>query len=106
MCGIIGIVGREDVAERLLDGLKRLEYRGYDQRGLRPCSRVRLSGGGRAASSTIWRRELRDEPLPEYDRHRTRWATHGAPTTVNTSPCYKPGRARSQWDHREFPELA
>ncbi|RZM03633.1 MAG: glutamine--fructose-6-phosphate aminotransferase, partial [Sphingomonas sp.] len=34
MCGIVGIIGSEDVAERLLDGLKRLEYRGYDSAGI------------------------------------------------------------------------
>ena len=34
MCGIIGIIGRDDVAERLVDGLKRLEYRGYDSAGV------------------------------------------------------------------------
>jgi len=43
MCGIIGIVGKEDVAERLLDGLKRLEYRGYDSAGIAIAQRASSS---------------------------------------------------------------
>jgi glutamine---fructose-6-phosphate transaminase (isomerizing) len=87
MCGIIGIVGREDVAERLVDGLKRLEYRGYDSAGVATVFEgaiERRRAEGKLGNLT---RELRDEPLPGMTGiAHTRWATHGAPTTVNAHP--------------------
>jgi len=55
MCGIVGIVGKADVAQRLFDGLKRLEYRGYDSAGICTIEGGERSGGGPRASSTISR---------------------------------------------------
>ncbi len=87
MCGIIGIVGREDVADRLLDGLKRLEYRGYDSAGI-----ATVHGGAidrRRAEGKLGNlaRVLAAEPLPGTTGiAHTRWATHGAPTTNNAHP--------------------
>jgi glucosamine--fructose-6-phosphate aminotransferase (isomerizing) len=87
MCGIIGIVGREDVSDRLLDGLKRLEYRGYDSAG------IATAHGGlierRRAEGKLGNlgRELAAHPLPGTTGiAHTRWATHGAPTTSNAHP--------------------
>ena len=87
MCGIVGIVGREKVAERLLDGLKRLEYRGYDSAGIATghdgvIDRRRASG-----KLVDLARELAADPLPGLTGiAHTRWATHGGPTTNNAHP--------------------
>jgi glutamine---fructose-6-phosphate transaminase (isomerizing) len=87
MCGIVGILGREDVADRLLEGLKRLEYRGYDSAGI-----ATVAGGAierRRAPGKLrnLEAELRDHPLPGATGiAHTRWATHGGPTTNNAHP--------------------
>jgi len=87
MCGIVGILGHEDVAERLLDGLRRLEYRGYDSAGI-----ATVEGGAiqrRRASGKLRNlaRELDADPLPgSVGIAHTRWATHGGPTTSNAHP--------------------
>jgi glucosamine--fructose-6-phosphate aminotransferase (isomerizing) len=87
MCGIIGIVGNQPVAERLVDGLRRMEYRGYDSAGL--CT---LHGGElvrRRAEGKLGNleRELAKHPAPgEVGIAHTRWATHGAPTAYNAHP--------------------
>ncbi|MFO1260166.1 MAG: glutamine--fructose-6-phosphate transaminase (isomerizing) [Sphingomonadaceae bacterium] len=87
MCGIIGIVGREDVAERLLDGLKRLEYRGYDSAGIATVFEGAIERRRAEGKLNNLAKELRDEPLPGMTGiAHTRWATHGAPTTVNAHP--------------------
>jgi glutamine---fructose-6-phosphate transaminase (isomerizing) len=87
MCGIVGIVGKTDVAQRLFDGLKRLEYRGYDSAGI--CT---IDHGGlvrRRAEGKLdnLARELAREPLGgTIGIAHTRWATHGAPTIDNAHP--------------------
>ena len=87
MCGIVGIVGKQDVAQRLYDGLKRLEYRGYDSAGI--CT---IDGGQlvrRRAEGKLdnLARELKADPLPGLTGiAHTRWATHGAPTVGNAHP--------------------
>ena len=87
MCGIIGIVGKEEVADRLVDGLRRMEYRGYDSAGV--CT---LHGGQlirrRAPGKLVGLvRELARDPAPGTTGiAHTRWATHGAPTTANAHP--------------------
>ncbi len=87
MCGIIGIVGGEDVAERLLDGLKRLEYRGYDSAGIATVHDNAIERRRAEGKLVNLAKELRDEPLPGHiGIAHTRWATHGAPTTANAHP--------------------
>jgi len=87
MCGIVGIVGRSEVAQRLFDGLKRLEYRGYDSAGI--CT---IDGGElvrRRAEGKLdnLARELQRNPLGgTIGIAHTRWATHGAPTVDNAHP--------------------
>jgi glucosamine--fructose-6-phosphate aminotransferase (isomerizing) len=87
MCGIVGIVGRAEVSSRLFDGLKRLEYRGYDSAGI-----VTVRDGDfdrRRAEGKLGnlKRELEADPLGgEVGIAHTRWATHGAPTVGNAHP--------------------
>ncbi|WP_375270782.1 glutamine--fructose-6-phosphate transaminase (isomerizing) [Sphingomonas sp.] len=87
MCGIVGIVGRDEVADRLLDGLKRLEYRGYDSAGIatdHDGAIERRRASGKLINLT---RELAEHPLPGTTGiAHTRWATHGGPTTNNAHP--------------------
>ena len=87
MCGIIGIVGKDHVADRLIDGLRRMEYRGYDSAGL--CTiddgqLVRRRAEGKLNNLVA---ELARNPAPgTIGIAHTRWATHGAPTTSNAHP--------------------
>lgn len=87
MCGIIGIVGKDDVAQRLVDGLRRLEYRGYDSAGIATLDNgkiERLRAEGKLINL--------DERLKKTPVHgpigigHTRWATHGGPTERNAHP--------------------
>ncbi len=87
MCGIIGVIGTGEVAPRLLDGLHRLEYRGYDSAGIATL----LNGGiarrraqGKLANLA---RALDAEPVGgEVGIGHTRWATHGVPSADNAHP--------------------
>ncbi len=87
MCGIIGIVGKSPVAERLVESLKRLEYRGYDSAGIAAqvdgvLVRRRAPGKLRELEAVLEREPL----LAETGIGHTRWATHGAPTERNAHP--------------------
>ena len=87
MCGIIGIVGAEDVADRLLDGLRRLEYRGYDSAGIATVVGGRVERRRAEGKLINLARVLALEPLAGTTGiAHTRWATHGAPTTSNAHP--------------------
>src|SRR5216110_1805938 len=87
MCGIVGYVGRSEAAPILLDGLRRLEYRGYDSAG------VAIVNGDRVETRKCAGRiaELRKlmaakPPTGTYGISHTRWATHGKPTDQNAHP--------------------
>ncbi len=87
MCGIIGMAGRRPAAPLLLDGLKRLEYRGYDSAGLATLVSGRIDR--RRAEGKIDRLAslVADRPLAGTTGiGHTRWATHGVPTTENAHP--------------------
>jgi glucosamine--fructose-6-phosphate aminotransferase (isomerizing) len=87
MCGIIGIVGHGEVAPRLMDGLRRLEYRGYDSAGLCTIVDGRLERRRAEGKLDNLARELDAHPLPgDTGIAHTRWATHGAPTRDNAHP--------------------
>ncbi len=87
MCGIIGIVGKQAVADRLVDGLRRMEYRGYDSAGVCTVSGgelIRRRAPGKLANLVV---ELERSPAPGTTGiAHTRWATHGAPTAANAHP--------------------
>ena len=87
MCGIIGIVGREEAAPRLMDGLRRLEYRGYDCAGICTIVDGRLERRRAEGKLDNLARELDAAPLAgTVGIAHTRWATHGAPTVGNAHP--------------------
>ncbi|MGY1770694.1 glutamine--fructose-6-phosphate transaminase (isomerizing) [Blastococcus sp. SYSU D00813] len=92
MCGIVGYVGPQDALDVVLEGLRRLEYRGYDSAGVA----VRVGDGGSGALATAKKagklanleKVLADAPLPAstIGIGHTRWATHGGPTDRNAHP--------------------
>ncbi|HEX3677400.1 MAG TPA: glutamine--fructose-6-phosphate aminotransferase, partial [Sphingomicrobium sp.] len=87
MCGIVGIVGTSEVAQRLFDGLKRLEYRGYDSAGICTINNGQLDRRRAEGKLENLARELATHPLPGTTGiAHTRWATHGAPTVGNAHP--------------------
>ncbi len=87
MCGIVGILGGEDVAERLLDGLRRLEYRGYDSAGIATINEGAIQRRRASGKLINLAKELAAHPLPgSIGIAHTRWATHGGPTTNNAHP--------------------
>ena len=87
MCGIIGIVGKEEVAERLVDGLRRMEYRGYDSAGICTLHDGRLERRRAEGKLLNLVRVLEGDPAPgTVGIAHTRWATHGAPTANNAHP--------------------
>src|SRR5690349_18718604 len=87
MCGIIGIVGVRPVAGRLIESLKRLEYRGYDSAGVATEVDGRLDRRRAPGKLKALEALLAEHPLPgEVGIGHTRWATHGAPTERNAHP--------------------
>ncbi|HZU64347.1 MAG TPA: glutamine--fructose-6-phosphate transaminase (isomerizing) [Novosphingobium sp.] len=87
MCGIIGIVGKEEVADRLVDGLRRMEYRGYDSAGVCTVHDGQLIRRRAPGKLNGLVKELAVNPAPGTTGiAHTRWATHGAPTANNAHP--------------------
>ncbi|WP_027681579.1 glutamine--fructose-6-phosphate transaminase (isomerizing) [Rhizobium leguminosarum] len=87
MCGIVGIVGRHPVSQRLLDALKRLEYRGYDSAGVATISGGTLERCRAQGKLVNLEMRLKEQPLNGFiGIGHTRWATHGAPTERNAHP--------------------
>src|SRR5437588_1544353 len=88
MCGIVGYVGKKRVVPVIIDGLRRLEYRGYDSAGIAVCG----NGEGlqiRRAEGKLGNLEevIRRKPIEgTYGIGHTRWATHGRPTEENAHP--------------------
>ena len=87
MCGIIGYIGPKEVVPVLIDGLRRLEYRGYDSAGVAVVHNgsvdLRRSAGKLSNLETV----IGSAPLSgEYGVGHTRWATHGRPTEENAHP--------------------
>lgn len=90
MCGIIGIVSNEDVVQRLISGLERLEYRGYDSAGIAVKSKnsndniKRVRAEGKIVNLKKATQDV--NPQGEIGIGHTRWATHGVPTVTNAHP--------------------
>lgn len=92
MCGIVGYIGERNVIQTLIDGLKRLEYRGYDSAGI-----AALNGNNISTIKAVGKVKNLQQAIQEQvseerfsDFHigiaHTRWATHGAPTEANAHP--------------------
>jgi glucosamine--fructose-6-phosphate aminotransferase (isomerizing) len=87
MCGIIGILGNGPAAPRLVEALKRLEYRGYDSAGVATLEGGKIQRRRAAGKLANLETELAASPLAGVSGiGHTRWATHGAPTTGNAHP--------------------
>ena len=92
MCGIVGYIGKADAASFLINGLRRLEYRGYDSAGLAVMEDGRIAVAKSPGKvSTLSDRARAEWPADRFERAttgiaHTRWATHGPPTEVNAHP--------------------
>jgi glucosamine--fructose-6-phosphate aminotransferase (isomerizing) len=92
MCGILGYVGQSDAATALLNGLARLEYRGYDSAGISIQHADQISTVKRAGKLAVLVETLTERPLPKGNLGlgHTRWATHGSPIDRNAHPHLDP----------------
>ncbi|MGA9746835.1 MAG: glutamine--fructose-6-phosphate transaminase (isomerizing) [Nocardioides sp.] len=88
MCGIVGYVGPQQAQGVVVEGLRRLEYRGYDSAGVALVVGGSIASAKRAGKIANLDKALADEPLPEATTGigHTRWATHGAPNDANAHP--------------------
>src|ERR687898_2778084 len=87
MCGIVGYIGPREAAGLLIEGLRRLEYRGYDSAGIAVVNGRGLKIMKAAGKLSVLENELKEKmPQGTIGIGHTRWATHGAPTTTNAHP--------------------
>jgi glucosamine--fructose-6-phosphate aminotransferase (isomerizing) len=88
MCGIVGYVGGKHAQDVVIEGLRRLEYRGYDSAGVALVSDGRIAWAKKAGKLANLEKQLSESPLPAATTGigHTRWATHGAPTDSNAHP--------------------
>jgi len=88
MCGIVGYVGHQDATDVVVEGLRRLEYRGYDSAGVAVVTPSGVQSRKRAGKLANLEKALIESPLPptSVGIGHTRWATHGAPNDVNAHP--------------------
>src|SRR5512138_394108 len=87
MCGIIGYIGEREVVPILLDGLRRLEYRGYDSAGVAVVRQGAIEMRRSAGKLSRLEEAIGVSPVVgDYGIGHTRWATHGRPTEENAHP--------------------
>jgi glutamine---fructose-6-phosphate transaminase (isomerizing) len=86
MCGIVGYIGRREAVPVLLEGLRRLEYRGYDSAGLAVVYRGKLQVTKTAGRVQDLRDQVSDRVRSTIGIGHTRWATHGEPNKINAHP--------------------
>ena len=88
MCGIVGYVGEKPARDVVIEGLRRLEYRGYDSAGIALVHDGAIVSDKRAGKLANLEKSIEETPLPSSTTGigHTRWATHGAPNDVNAHP--------------------
>src|SRR4029077_6326258 len=87
MCGIIGYIGSKPVVPVLIEGLRRMEYRGYDSAGVADVSPEGIALSPTAGKLANLEQAIRVDPVEGlYGVGHTRWATHGRPTEGNAAP--------------------
>ncbi|MEK7314895.1 MAG: glutamine--fructose-6-phosphate aminotransferase, partial [Candidatus Eisenbacteria bacterium] len=87
MCGIVGYVGEQQSLPILLEGLRRLEYRGYDSAGVAILNGSGLKIEKAAGKISVLEKQIEfSHPVGTLGIAHTRWATHGEPNTVNAHP--------------------
>src|SRR5699024_10690447 len=88
VCGIVGYVGGQQAQDIVVEGLRRLEYRGYDSAGVAVVADGALASLKRAGKLANLEKELHESPPPTSSTGLgpTRWATHGAPNDRNAHP--------------------
>lgn len=87
MCGIVGIIGKKEAAPQLLEGLKRLEYRGYDSAGIATLDNGKIDRRRAEGKIINLDQRLQGKPLAGViGIGHTRWATHGLPNEINAHP--------------------
>ena len=87
MCGIIGIVSKNQVVDRLIDGLECLEYRGYDSAGIATVNNSEIVYSKSTGKLVSLKNKLKQNPIDGYiGIGHTRWATHGEPIEINAHP--------------------
>ncbi len=88
MCGIVGYVGEKQASDVVIEGLRRLEYRGYDSAGIAVIADGSISSDKRAGKLANLEKAIVESPLPASTTGigHTRWATHGAPNDTNAHP--------------------
>ncbi|WP_426075091.1 glutamine--fructose-6-phosphate transaminase (isomerizing) [Janthinobacterium sp. DSP2-3-3] len=91
MCGIVGAVAQRNITPILLEGLKRLEYRGYDSCGIALHADGRLQRSRSTSRVAELEKQIAEEGLSGFTGiAHTRWATHGAPVNFNAHPHFSP----------------
>ena len=87
MCGIVGYIGEKQAQDVILDGLEKLEYRGYDSAGLAIINKDKLQSKKLAGRLENLQKTLSETPIAgDMGIGHTRWATHGAPSDINSHP--------------------
>ena len=88
MCGIVGYIGERDCTEVLVDGLEKLEYRGYDSAGIAVFEKDGIKTVKTKGELKVMKKKLEEEGRPQgfCGIGHTRWATHGEPSDVNSHP--------------------
>lgn len=92
MCGIVGALAQRDVSSILLEGLRRLEYRGYDSAGIAVINDGKLERFRSLGKVQELAKKLTDDQPGKVGIAHTRWATHGAPSESNAHPHFSKGR--------------